>query len=127
MTEDEIYALPFSIERFLMLPYHPNLEVMIDRDGTTHYARPSHQEFLILRAMERYNCSRDELMDMCPPEQYGSFMEWLVGQCDGTIPVWPNFLLNLPISKEQYLMLRELKKARLFKGNLPAITRSKTT
>lgn len=120
MTEDEIYALPFSIERFKMLPYHPDLEVMISVDGTVYYAHPSHQEFLIAKAMERLGCSRDELFDMCPPEYHFDFMNWLIMQSGGYIPVWPRFFLGGPLTNAQWLSLRKLKMGKVFRGPIPS-------
>lgn len=44
------------------------MEVMISPDGEISYAVPSHQEFLIRKAMDANGWSRDKLMDACPPK-----------------------------------------------------------
>lgn len=119
MTEEEIYALPFSIERHKSASYPIELEVMIAPDGSVFYAQPSHQEFLINKAMKVRHCTRDELMDACPPEYYLDFMNWLIPQSGGFIPVWERGILNYPLTKEQRATLRRLKMAGLYRGYIP--------
>lgn len=53
MDESELYRLPFSIERHKSMPYSVALEVVIAPDGKIEYALPSHQEYLIAKAMEK--------------------------------------------------------------------------
>ena len=113
-----IYGLPFSIERFKMLPYNTELEVMIGKDGTVYYARPSHQEFLIEKAVEKEKCTRDELFDMCPAEYHCRFMNWLIDISGGFIPVWRKFFVANELTKEQQNALKKLKLAGLYKGNI---------
>lgn len=119
MTEEEIFALPFDIDRHKSLPYHPELEVMIATDGTVEYALPSHQEFLIEKAMQRHNWTRDQLMDACPPEYHYDFLAWLIPESGGYIPVWERGVLNYPLTKEQTASLRKLKMAGLYRGYIP--------
>lgn len=119
MTEEEVFALPFDIERHKSLPYHIGLEAMISSDGQIEYALPSHQEFLIKKARERNGWTRQELMDACPPEYYFDFMTWLIPQSGGYIPVWESCILNYPLTKPQLAALRRLKLAGLYKGYIP--------
>ena len=111
--------MPFSIERHKATPYHITLEVMIAPDGTIEYAMPSHQEYLIKKAMELHQWSRQELMDACPPEYYFNFMEWLVQESGGYIPVWEQYTMNWTITGKQAAALRQLKMAGLFRGAIP--------
>lgn len=76
VTEEELYKLPFSIARHKSAPYHLKLKVMISPDGEIQYAIPSHQEFLIKKAMERHGWTRDELMAICPPHQNTILTSW---------------------------------------------------
>lgn len=117
--EQKLFSMPFSIERHKAAPYHITLEVMIAPDGTIEYAMPSHQEYLIKKAMERHQWSRQELMDACPPEYYFNFMEWLVQESGGYIPVWEQYTMNWAITGKQASALRQLKMAGLFRGAIP--------
>jgi len=81
-------------------------EVMLDTEGVVHYAVPSHQEFLIKRAMERNHWSREELNAACPKEMYGSFLEWLISQSGG-------------YNEKQIAILKKLRKEGLFCGKIP--------
>ena len=119
MSEDELYLLPFSIERHKSVPYHLELEVMIAPNGEIEYALPSHQEFLIKKAMEANHWTRDELMAACPPEYHFDFMNWLIPQAGGFVPVWEIGVLNYPLTKEQVEALRKLKMAGLYRGYIP--------
>lgn len=118
LDKNIIYSLPFSIELFKMLPEYTDLEVIIQPDGMIHYALPSHQEFLIHLAMEIHDCSRDELMEMCPPEYYGDFTNWLCIQTDGCISVWPKFFLGSTPTKAQKNSLKKLKLAGVYSGRI---------
>ena len=97
MTDDEILRLPFDIARHKAARYL-DLEIMVAPNGTAVYALPSHQEFLIKRAMELHHWTREALMDACPPEFYGDFMRWLIPLAGGWIPVWPIGILDYPDS-----------------------------
>lgn len=54
MTDDEILRLPFDIARHKAARYL-DLEIMVAPNGAAVYALPSHQEFLIKRAMELHH------------------------------------------------------------------------
>lgn len=123
MTEDEIYSLPFDIDRHKLLPYHPKLEVMIALDGAIEYAQPSHQEFLMQKAMQKNRWTRDDLMKACPPKYHCDFMVWLIMESGGYIPVWEYGILNYPLTKEQTGSLRKLKIAGLYRGYIPPYRR----
>lgn len=118
ISVEELYAEPFSIERHKMIPYL-SLEVVLSPDGEAAYAIPSHQEYLIARAMEKHHWTRQELMDACPPAFYCNFMEWLIEQSGGYIPVWERGVLDHSVTKKQANTLRKLKLAGLYKGALP--------
>ena len=118
MTEDEILRLPFDIARHKEARYL-ELEIMIAPNGAAVYALPSHQEFLVKRAMEMHNWTREELMDACPPEYYEDFMNWLIPLSGGWIPVWPIGILNYPLTRPQVALLRKLKMAGLYHGHIP--------
>lgn len=119
MTEEEIYAQPFSIDSFNKLPYSPRLELMIAPDGSMRWARPSHQECLIKEVMQRLGMTREEVSDACPPEYYAEYLTWLWMQC-GTIPVWSDFVLAVPLTEGQVSSLHVLKAANLYHGHIPA-------
>ena len=118
MTEQEVLHGPFSIElhKKTFMDY---FEVMLDVDGVVHYAVPSHQEFLIQKAMERNHWTREQLIAACPPEMQGWFLEWLIQESGGYIPVWQKFVLNFSLNEQQILTLEQLKAAGLFLGNIP--------
>lgn len=120
--EYDLYHQPFSIEMHKSMPYHVDLEVMIAPDGTVEYAMPSHQEYLIHKAMNRLQCSRTELEDACPKEFYTNYLAWLIPQSGGYIPVWENYVLpDIAITKAQLATLKHLKLNGLYKGKLPKI------
>lgn len=118
MNQQDVLHGPFDIElhKQIFIDY---LEVMIDTDGIVHYAVPSHQEFLISKTMERNHWTREELKNACPKEMYGRFLEWLISQSGGYIPVWKNFVLNYPLNTKQVSTLSKLKSAGLFSGMIP--------
>lgn len=118
VDEEGLYSKPFSIERHKEFPY-VSLEVIISPTGEVEYALPSHQEYLIAKAMEKQQWTRQELMDACPPEFYFSFMEWLIEKSGGYIPVWEQWVLDYPVTRKQASMLRKLKLAGLYKGAMP--------
>lgn len=119
MDECELYRLPFSIQRHKSMPYHVSLEVVIAPDGTVEYALPSHQEYLIAKAMEKKGVSREKLMDECPPEYYFNFLEWLVDESGGYLPVWERWTVDANLTLQQKNALRKLKLAGLYRGNIP--------
>lgn len=115
---DDLYSQPFSIARHKMVPYL-ELEVIISPKGEIEYALPSHQESLIRKAMEKQHWTRQELMDAYPPEFYFNFLEWLIEQSGGYIPVWERGITNHPVTQQQANALRKLKLAGLYRGVLP--------
>lgn len=115
---EDLYNQPFSIEKHKMFPYL-SLEVIISSEGEIEYANPSHQEYLIAKAMEKHHWTRQELIDACPPEFYFNFMEWLIEQSGGYIPVWEHGIINHPVTQQQANALRKLKLAGLYRGALP--------
>ena len=119
MNRDEVLRRPFDIAIHKVTFQH-YLEVMIAPDGTIHYAVPSHQEFLIWKAMERSGITRDQVMDACPKEFYGNFIDWLIPQSGGYVPVWEKFVYDWPLNTKQVAALRMLKLNGLYHGKIPA-------
>ncbi len=78
------------------------------------YAVPSHQEKLISIACEKLNVTRDELNDMCPPEYYLDFMNWLC-QITICVSVWKDMMFGSPNDK-QVDSMKELIDAGLYHG-----------
>ena len=122
LTEEEVYRLPFDIKRHKSLPYHTPIEVMIGPNGDISYALPSHQEFLIKKAMKRNGWTREQLMDACPPEYYFDFMRWLISQSGGYVPVWEIGIPNYPLTKPQQAALLKLKLHGLYHGMVSGIS-----
>lgn len=120
LNPEEVLSQPFSIERHKLCPYL-NLEVMIDTEGNIFYAIPSHQEFLIRKACQHNKWTRQQLMEECPPEYYFNFMEWLIDQSGGYIPVWDMAVTDHFVTKGQLEALKKLKLAGLFRGNFPQV------
>lgn len=120
MTEQEVLRGPFDIElhKRTFIDY---FEVVLDVEGVVHYAVPSHQEFLIQKAMERNHWTREQLIAACPPEMQGWFLEWLIQESGGYIPVWQNFVLDYPLNTRQLQTLAELKEEGLFCGAVPLV------
>lgn len=110
---------PYDIEERKKLPAYESNEVMISPNGAIVYAHPSHQEFLIQKAMERTGFSREVLMAACPPQYYFDFMEWLIPQSGGWIPVWDRGVLDHPVTQKQLAALKKMKINGFFKGKLP--------
>lgn len=95
------------------------LEVVIHKDGSVHYAIPSHQEYVIALCCKQKNITRDELNDLCPEEYYFDFMTWLCGQSDA-IAVWSEFIVYANIYSEQIETLKKLAEEGLYSGSIPS-------
>lgn len=94
-------------------------EVMISPDGIIEYAMPSHQEFLIKKGMERTGLSKEDFENQCPKEYYGNYMEWLIKQSGGYIPVWETMYLSYKsLTTSQRNALKKLKINGLYKGRI---------
>lgn len=95
------------------------LELIINADGTVHYAVPSHQEFLIRKLCKERNLTRDELNNLCPKKYWINFMDWLLDET-GCISVWDTFYLTPEdgITAKQWTALKQLKEAGLYKGTV---------
>ena len=111
--EQKVLHSPFDIEthKKTFINY---LEVIIDEDGTVHYAVPSHQEFLIRYACNKLSVSRDTLNEMCPKEYYFDFITWLC-KITNCIAVWNNNLMGKP-NRKQLIVLNKLRCEDLYKG-----------
>jgi len=93
------------------------LEVVILEDGTIEYAVPSHQEKMISVCMKKFNITRQELLDKCPPDFYADFNYWLC-LISKAISVWDFGYEGNP-NKKQAMQLKKLKLHGLYRGKLP--------
>ena len=93
------------------------LEVLIEPDGHVMYAIPSHQELAIKLACEAKGWTRERLGKECPPEYYFDFLPWLLS-LTGCISVWNDFYQG-EANEAQADKLVEMKRAGIYKGNLP--------
>ena len=73
------------------------LEVIITEDGVVHYAVPSHQEYMIMLAMQQNNWTREDLKKAVPTDYYSDFMIWL-SKTTHSISVWTDFLVFYEIN-----------------------------
>lgn len=116
MNNTELLYKPFDIQVHKKNFIH-YLEVVIDTEGTAHYAVPSHQEWLIRRSMELLGITdQDTFYGLCPSEYYCDYMDWLTRQC-GCIPVWENYYIGQP-TPLQRRTLSHLKLAGLYLGEI---------
>lgn len=92
------------------------LEIIIKEDGTAEYAVPSHQEKLIKEIQIKYNCSRDDVNNMCPKEYYFDFITWLCKKSH-CLSVWNDFYYGTPNDKQKQTLLK-LKQANLYFGEI---------
>lgn len=113
MTDQEIMNQPFSIEVH-KANFTNYLEVILDPQGTVHYAVPSHQEFMIRFACNRDNLSREALENLLPHEYYCDFIIWL-SKYTGCVAVWNRGIIGEP-NIRQKAMLKKLKLAGLYHG-----------
>lgn len=112
--------MDFNIEQHKKL-HHGYLEIIISPDGEIEYAIPSHQIYLLRKAMDITHLTEVELNNLCPEEYYGDFMRWLFF-ISRYLPVWENFVLdNVQVTRAQHAALKSLKVHGLYKGKLPGI------
>lgn len=115
MEQQKVLYKPFDfqVHKQTFVNY---LEVVVDESGTIMYAVPSHQEKLIKLACEKLNVSRNQLMDLCPPEYYFNFIEWLC-KVSGCVSVWNDFYIGIPNEKQKD-MIKKLSEEHLYKGEI---------
>lgn len=94
------------------------LEVIIDKDGTVHYAVPSHMEKLIRMACEQLQVTREGLNKKVPKKYYCDMLPWLC-MVTGALSVWTNGIEYYSITEKHYETLLKLQEADLYKGILP--------
>jgi hypothetical protein len=114
--QQETLHSPFDIEKHKQV-FVNYLEVIIDKEGVVHYAVPSHQEWLIKKAIEILNIDRVDLYDECPDEYCFDIMSWLtdVTEC---VLVWNDRYIGKPNNK-QISTLTMLYNNKLYSGTLP--------
>lgn len=89
-------------------------EAVILPTGKVVYAIPSHQEKLISIGMDKFRCSRDDFINMCPREMYFDYLKWLCSATD-CVAVWSDGILGSP-NRFQKHKLEELKREGIYKG-----------
>lgn len=109
------YYSPFDLKKHKET-YIDYLEVVILEDGTVEYAVPSHQLKLMAIAEKKLGKTREEILDLCPPEMYGDFNQWLC-EITNTISVWCWFHIGY-CNKAQNETLRQLKEHGLYYGEI---------
>lgn len=107
---------PFNIETHKQV-FINYLEVVIDAEGVVHYAVPSHQEWLIKRALEKLGINRKDLYDKCPDEYCLDIMTWLT-EVTGCISVWDDRYIGKP-NNMQVDTIMKLHDNKLYHGTLP--------
>lgn len=115
MSEQDVLHMPFDIERHKET-FTNYLEVVIRQDGTVQYAVPSHTEKMVLVLRAQMGLDRRGVMDACPRDFYGAYLEWLALK-SGCIPVWNTFYVGLP-SPAQMETLKALRDAGLYGGHI---------
>ena len=119
---EEQYSLysQFDIEKH-KATFVNYLEVIISADGTVAYAVPSHQEFLIKAACQKYGWTRAELNEACPREYWFDFLNWLC-IVTGSMAIWEEHYICAEPTVKQIGMLRKMKMAGIYKGAIPKIS-----
>lgn len=85
-TERDVMSRPFNITTHKNTFTH-YLEVIIDEEGTIHYAVPSHLEWLIQTACEKLNMNRNEVMNNIPREYWCDMLTWFT-KITNCVAVW---------------------------------------
>ena len=100
------------------------LEVMILSDGTVQYAIPSHVYMAERLAAKAMGTIVEEIRAMCPAEYYWDYLPWLLG-ISGAVAVWNCRCEYKTVTKEQIAMLRRMKMAGVYRGEIPVLCRKK--
>lgn len=111
--EQTVLRSSFSVEvhKATFINY---LEVVILEDGTIEYAVPSHQLKVTDIIAKARNITREQVADLCPPEHYGGYTEWLCKEAK-TLMVWNDFYFGRP-NEAQLQSLIMLMTEKLYKG-----------
>lgn len=91
------------------------LEVIIEADGSIHYAVPSHQEYLIKLACRKLDLTRDELISRC--SSVCDWMQWLC-MITGAVSVWSSYTYAYEINEVQMKQLQILRSEGLLYGEI---------
>lgn len=92
------------------------LEVIIEPDGSVHYAIPSHQEYMIGYICQRDGITPHELESRCPWESYFNFMEWLCRE-SRCLSVWTNHVMGFEPTAAQIRTIELLREKGLLEVN----------
>lgn len=66
--------------------------------------------------MKKLNCTRQEIVDKCPPEYYCDYITWL-SKISGAIAVWCQGYQGIP-NKKQLAMLKIFKMNGIYHGSI---------
>ena len=94
------------------------LEVIIEEDGSVHYAIPSHQEYLINLCCKKFKMSRQEFYELCPDNMKYDFMVWLC-KMSNAIALWCSHIEYYEINVLQYNTIDQLIANNLYYGPYP--------
>ena len=117
--EYTVLRSPFNIEEHKQT-FINYLEVVILKDGSIHYAIPSHQQKAIRHIALERNLTDQQVADLCPPEYYLDYNNWLCAE-SGLIMVWNDFYMGIP-NESQIEALLKLTDAGIFHGSIAEYT-----
>lgn len=117
MSKYDLYC-DFDIEQHKKTYIH-YLEVIMFEDGHIEYAVPSHQEKLVKVLCDKLQKTRQQVFDMCPDEYAFDVITWLCNMT-GCVSIWTDGYEapQYPITDEQLVMLKKLKSAGIYEGEL---------
>ena len=115
MNTLEILNRPFDFETHKK-NFVDYLEIMIDPQGTIHYAIPSHIQYLMTEYMNQYNYSSENEAWKSIPEEYSFDAIGYLTDKTGYVAVWNNFYVGKP-NKYQKQAILKLIQYDLFKMN----------
>lgn len=111
----DVMSKPFNIAAHKRT-FTNYLEIILDEDGNTYYAVPSHQAWLIKKACEMLCVNEDELMRSIPREYYFDMLTWLT-KITGCVAVWDIAYVGA-LNKNQKSQLELLMLENLYKGRI---------
>lgn len=113
--EQTVLRSPFNVEvhKETFINY---LEVVILEDGTIEYAVPSHQLKVTDIIAAKRNITREDVADLCPPDMYLAYTEWLCKEAKAVM-VWNDFYYGNP-NDAQIQTLIMLMTEKLYYGGI---------
>lgn len=115
MNEQKVLHSPFDLQihKETFINY---LEVVILENGTVEYAVPSHQMKVTDIIAKQRNLTRTGVSELCPPEYYFDYNNWLCRESKAVM-VWNDFFLGEP-NDLQLHTLTILMEHGLYYGNI---------